>query len=210
MKIESVQDKLFAAYGEIVTGYDFSDLIRTLTDTTDCPADGVIYTPSAPQLEKLPVYHELQNGLFGGLPLELGYCNGTNSRLNCLEYHRGSELNMAVDEIVLLLAKRDELDENFQIHTDKVRAFRVPAGTGVLLYETSMHYAPARTEGGFRVAIGLPKGTNTEKPQMEIRNTEDKLLWANNKWLLAHKDTTEAAEGAYVGVLGENIDIARK
>lgn len=208
MRIESVTDKSFSAFGEIVTGYDFTSLTKTLTETTDCPEDGVVYVPSASQLEALPVFEELQDGLFGGLAMQLGYCNGANSKLNCLEYHRGSELNMAVDEIILLLAQRDELDAEFRIHTDKVHAFRVPAGTAVLLYETSMHYAPARVQGTFRVAVGLPKGTNTEKPQIQIRNPEDKLLWARNKWLIAHKDTTEGAEGAYIGILGENIDIA--
>ena len=205
MIIHSIQDREFAAYGEIVQGYDFKDLLRVLTNTTDCPEDGVVYVPGAEQLESLPVARELENGLFGGLPIELGYCNGNNVMLNCLEYHRGSEFNLPADDIVLMLAKRDELDAEFKIHSDRVRAFAVPAGTGVLLYETSLHYAPASAKGGFRVVVGLPKGTNTAKPEITIRNLEDKLLWANNKWLVAHKDTTEAAEGAYVGLEGENI-----
>lgn len=208
MKIESIRDKSFAEFGEIVEGYDFTELLQTLQETTECPSDGVIYVPGAEQLESLAVAKELQNGLFGGLPIQLGYCNGTNTQLNCLEYHRGSELNLAADDVVLMLARRDDLDENFRISSDKVRAFAVPAGTAVLLYETSMHYAPASTQGGFRVVIGLPKGTNTARPDIEIRNAEDKLLWANNKWLVAHKDTTEAADGAYVGLEGENINLA--
>ena len=28
-----------------------------------------------------------------------------------------------------------------------------------------------------------------------------------NKWLLAHSESTEATQGAYVGIVGENIDI---
>lgn len=191
-----------------MVGYDFSVLIETLNSTTNIPADGTIYVPSDPELEKLALFEELQNGLFGGLPIQLGYCNGTNTKLNCVEYHRGSELNVAADEIVLMLAERRDLDSRFEISSDKVKAFRVPAGTGVLLYETSMHYAPARPSGGFRVAVGLPKGTNTAKPKIPVRNAEDKLLWANNKWLVAHKDTPEAAQGAWVGLEGTNIDIA--
>lgn len=208
MKIESVHDKKFSEYGEIVEGYDFTQLIDTLNKATECPANGTVYVPGAKELESLSVFQELQDGLYGGLEIELGYCNGNNTMLNCLEYHRGSELNVAADDIVLLLAKRDEVDKDFKIHTDKVRAFLVPAGTAVLLYETSLHYSPARKNGGFRVAIGLPKGTNTEKPEIKIRNTEDKLLWARNKWLIAHKDTNEASEGAYVGLEGPNVDIA--
>ena len=54
----------------------------------------------------------------------------------------------------------------------------------------------------------LPKGTNEDKPALTVKNAEDNLLWAQNKWLLAHKDTAEAADGAHVGITGDNIDIA--
>ena len=39
-------------------------------------------------------------------------------------------------------------------------------------------------------------------------NDEDKLLWARNKWLIAHPESSEAASGAYVGLTGKNLDIA--
>ena len=56
--------------------------------------------------------------------------------------------------------------------------------------------------------MALPQGTNTEGPTFEPRSWEDRLLRARNKWLLAHPESAEAAEGAYVGLTGENIDIA--
>ncbi len=34
---------------------------------------------------------------------------------------------------------------------------------------------------------------------------EGALLWARNKWLLAHPDFPEAAAGAFVGLTGENL-----
>ena len=61
---------------------------------------------------------------------------------------------------------------------------------------------------GFRVAVVLPKGTNTEKPEILPTDPEDRLLWARNKWLLAHPESAEAAHGAYVGLTGENLDIS--
>ena len=77
------------------------------------------------------------------------------------------------------------------------------------VYATTLHYAPcsADIEKGFRVAVVLPYGTNTEKPEIEIKNEEDKWLMARNKWLIAHPDTAEAKAGAYVGLTGKNIDI---
>ena len=73
-----------------------------------------------------------------------------------------------------------------------------------------MHYAPcsAKKGEGFRVAIILPKGTNEDMPDITVKNEEDKYLWARNKWLVAHASTSEAAQGAHIGIIGENIDIA--
>ena len=56
--------------------------------------------------------------------------------------------------------------------------------------------------------VALPKGTNTDKPHITPMTPEDQLLWACNKWLLAHPDSSEASEGAAVRLEGENIDIA--
>ena len=89
--------------------------------------------------------------------------------------------------------------------------FRAPAGTAVELYATTLHYAPpcdSAKGAGFRVAVVLPRGTNTEKPDGTGALHEDKLLWARNKWLIAHPDTNEAKQGAFVGLEGENPDIA--
>ena len=78
------------------------------------------------------------------------------------------------------------------------------------VYATTLHYAPCHTNAaeGFCTAVVLPRGTNTEKPSIVQRGGEDALLWARNKWLLAHAASDEAAQGAYVGLAGENIDIS--
>ena len=57
--------------------------------------------------------------------------------------------------------------------------------------------------------VALPMGTNTDKPDITPKTAEDKLLWARNKWLLAHPESGEAKQGAYIGLTGENIDIAK-
>ena len=77
------------------------------------------------------------------------------------------------------------------------------------VFSTSLHYAPcsaAKCEG-FKVLVILPRGTNGPKPEMAPLNEEDKLLWACNKWLLAHPESKEAANGAVAALTGINIDI---
>ena len=109
----------------------------------------------------------------------------------------------------ILLAKQQEIVDG-KIDTSKVKAFRCPAGTGIEVYATTLHYAPcsAKKGQGFRVIVVLPKGTNTDKPEIQVLNTEDAWITARNKWLLAHPDADEAKQGAYVGITGKNIDIA--
>ena len=77
-------------------------------------------------------------------------------------------------------------------------------------YATTLHYAPCHVdaEKGFRVLVALPMGTNTDKPDITPKTAEDKLLWARNKWLLAHPESAEAKQGAHIGLAGENINIA--
>ena len=136
--------------------------------------------------------------------------------MNCLEWHRGSEINIPSNDIVLLLAPLSSVKKG-KLKTNAVEAFFVPKGTVVQVYETTLHYAPCNgvnqgevSKDGFRVIIVLPKDTNTEKPAIKEIDFEDKLLWARNKWLIAHPDTSEAKAGAFVGLIGENIDLAKK
>ncbi len=209
MQIQSVFSPSFAPYGRVVEGVDTTELIQTLLDKTEKPSSGVTYVPSSAALEALPIAEYLAASLYGGMPIQIGYCNGSNTKLNCLEYHRDSEINITQGDIVLLVAQQQAL-ENGTLDTADVQAFHTPAGTAVELYATTLHYAPCdgAAGAGFRVAVVLPRGTNTEKPAISVLRPEDRLLWARNKWLLAHPDAHEVTQGAFVGLRGENIDIA--
>jgi len=204
--MKTVFDKEFAPYGKVIEGYDFTELLKVLNETTEKPDKGTIYEPGYDKLEALPVCSEIRDHIYGGMPIQIGYCNGFNTMLNCLEYHRDSEFNIPADDIVLMLVTMTDIVDG-KIDTSKVKAFKVPAGTGVLTYETSLHYAPANAAEPFRVAVVLPKNTNTDMPDIKVKTEEDKLLRARNKWLFAHPDSSEAKEGAYVGLTGKNIDV---
>jgi hypothetical protein len=207
MKIYSVYTDEFKPYGKILQNYDTQPLISAMR-TIPMPESGTAYEPSIDALEACGIFDEMRDRAYGGMPIQIGMCWGYNTKLNCLEYHRDSEVNVGETDFVLLLAKEDEIEDGM-LDTAKVKAFRVPAGVAVEVYATTLHYAPCQTaETGFRVAVVLPKGTNTEKPAFEPKNEEDTWMTARNKWLLAHPDSSEAASGAYIGLTGENIDIA--
>ena len=207
MEIKSVFDTAFAPYGQIHKRYELSGLLATM-NAIPLPESGTAYQPAIQGLESQPVFHQFETGAYGGMPMQLGMCWGHNTKLNCLEYHRDSEFNVGTDDFILLMTKQEEIVDGV-LDTARVKAFRVPAGVLVEVYATTLHYAPCHTDPskGFRVAVALPRGTNTEKPESAGNCGDSKLLWARNKWLLAHPDSSEAGQGAVVGLNGENIDI---
>ena len=207
MEIRSVFDPAFKPYGRVVEGYPVDGLLAALK-TTPLP-DAVAYTPREEALHAAADAQAVGEALFGGMPFQLGWCNGHNTRLNCLEYHRDSEFNLGTEAFILLLAKQDEM-ENGVLDTAKVRAFRVPAGVLIEVYATTLHYAPCHADPakGFRVMVALPAGTNTDFRLAGLPDPLDRQLWARNKWLLAHPDSDEAAQGAAIGLSGENTDIS--
>ena len=207
MQYLSVYDEAFNAYGRVLSGYDTKPLIEAMRQIP-LPAEGTSYEPGIPSLEATDIFPALKDRAYGGMPLQLGMCWGHNTKLNSLEYHRDSEINIGDEDFVLLIAKREEIVDG-KLDTAKVKAFRVPAGVVVEVYATTLHFAPCHTnENGFRVAVALPLGTNTDKPEITEGDWENKLLFARNKWLIAHADAPQAKNGAYVGLVGKNIDIA--
>ena len=203
MKIQNVTDASFRKYGKVLEGYDFSALLKEMKHTP--VPDDVVYVPSVEELEALDVAKALQNKGFGGIPIEIGYCNGHNKKLNAVEYHRSSEINVAVTDLVLLIGSQQDITDDFTYDTSKVEGFFVPEGTAIEVYATTLHYAPCGVDGqGFKCVVVLPKGTN-----LDVVNThataEDKLLAASNKWLIAHEDAH--IDGAFNGLRGENITV---
>ncbi|MBQ8081211.1 MAG: DUF4867 family protein [Clostridia bacterium] len=207
MKLIPVTDPQFAPYGRVVEGYPTEGLLTAL-EKTPCP-EGTVYVAKDDGLMQAKDAAQVGEALFGGMPYQLGYCNGHNTRLNCLEYHRGSEFNLGTEDFVLLLAKLSDL-KNDVLDTAHVKAFFVPRGVLVEVYATTLHFAPCHNdpEKGFRVLVALPDGTNTPFRPDTGKNTLDKALWARNKWLLAHPESNAAKAGAYQGLKGINLDIA--
>ena len=141
-----------------------------------------------------------------GLPLK----NRTNIVLTHDHTYKvlGAVVVHDMDELHEELKKYDSQDiyvEN-TYDTSLMEAFRIPSGTAVELYATTLHYAPCNaSDGGFLVAVVLPKGTN-EALEHPHTGGEDALLAAKNKWLIGHPEGG-LPEGSYIGLTGENLEI---
>lgn len=204
MKIHKITDKEFMEYGQVLDGYDFSQLFENLKKQP-VTETGIVYLASVKELEACHEKEILKNRGFGGMPIQIGYVGGNNRILNCLEYHKSSEFNIALDDVILVLGKQTEINDG-KFDTSLCKAFFIPAGTGIELYGTTLHYAPFNvSESPYRVICVLPLGTNFDKPELNAVNYEDKMCAGSNKWLMAHSSSPEAKEGKYIGLIGDNI-----
>lgn len=207
IKVYSVYDPEFARYGRILD-FPAESLIEVCERTAVMPETGSLYVRSMPELEKLEIFTSVQDTLCGGAPCQIGCCWGYNSHMNALEYHRSSEHNIAVSDMVLILADQREM-VGLDLPSGKPVAVFVPRGTVIELYATSMHYCPCQVSSdGFRCIVILPYGTNSPWSRPRPQGADGVLLWSQNKWMIAHPENKWAvSHGGYPGLHGENFTI---
>ena len=209
VKIYSVFDDAFKSYGRVHKGFDLSALVEYMESETAVPESGNVYVPSVEAMENTDVCDDIRKTVYGSMPIQIGYCNGRNTTYNGFEYHKCSEINIAVTDFMLVLGHVWQIeDNNFFVGNEKV--FFVPKGTMLEMYQTTLHLSPCTVSGdGFKDVVILSRGTNTplDYPK-QIVTDEDKLLLQKNKWVIAHKDREPLVrQGAYVGLIGENKEL---
>lgn len=206
--MKSVTDKEFKQYGKVLD-IDTADFVQAML-AKEPIKEGVVYEPSDEVLEKLPLYKQMQDEVFGGMEVEFGFCSGYNNKLNAVEYHRSSEIDIAATDLVLMLGRQQDIDySNNTYETKNVELFFVPKGTAVELYATTLHYAPCRENNEeFRCGVVLPKGTNLPLKVKPVENKgENQLLFAANKWLIGHAESGVDKDGGFIGLVGENTTL---
>lgn len=209
VKIYSVFDDEFSCYGKVISDFDFSSLIKLSEEFTDIPESGNFYTPSFQKFEDDPSFSMIEHKLYGEMPIQIGYCNGRNTTYNGFEYHKGSEINIAVTDFLLVLGNTWQMKENrFYVGDEKV--FFVPKGTAIEMYQTTLHLSPCRTcDSGYKDIVILPRGTNTPlEAGKKDASGEERLLLMKNKWVISHKDREPLMkQGAFPGLIGENKEL---
>ncbi|MDO3411537.1 DUF4867 family protein [Saccharibacillus sp. CPCC 101409] len=208
MNIRDVRDASFGAYGQIWPRFDVSEMIEFAERGIEVPDAGNRYVPSVAELEALDAAAKIEADVYGGLPVEIGYCAGRNARLTGLEYHQGSEVVIAVTDCIHIVGRRQDIDTAEQTYdAGLTEVFFQPKGTVVELYSTTLHYAPCRTsDEGYVTLVVLPKGTNSPlSADMRISN---RLLTKKNKFLLAHgSEKAKIEAGVHHGLMGPLLEI---
>ena len=208
LKLYSVRDAAFKKYGRLINDYDTAPLCAACRAALTMPESGSAYLPALPALAGTPDDLAMTKRFFGQVPAQTGICYGFNSMFNALEYHRSSEINVAVTPLVLMLGDQRDMDGD-DYDSAKVEAFLLDAGDIVEVYATSLHYCPCQvSDDGFICVVGLPLGTNTDLTSKPAAEGEDRLLLAANKWIICHADCEDlVSQGVYAGIHGVNYEL---
>lgn len=209
MKIRNIADRRFRKFGTVIKGIDVSSLVdwaKTVPVT-----DQVEYVPSVPEAEALEASRKIRRLVYGGMPVEVGYCAGRNRKADTLEYHRSEEVNIAASDLIVVVGSRADMDSAGSFDLARAEAYFVPEGTVYLFYSSTLHYAPCSVKAdGFCSVVILPEGTNTELPERRtdrFATEEDCMLSMKNKWVLTHPLSGEAY---YPGLKGDIIEIGEE
>ena len=207
LQLFSVTDPEFEPYGRILPCENTEALSRAM-ERTGIPESGNCYVASEPALEALDVIETVGRTVYGGMPVQAGFCNGRGFTLNAEEYHKCSEVNYTTTGLVLLLALPSDV-HNRTLDAKDVKGFYLPPETLVEIHPRVLHFAPCRIrESGFNCLVVLERGTNAPLDTVDTNAPgEAGLLWMQNKWLLCHPDSPQAGKGAFIGITGENLTL---
>lgn len=209
IQIYSINDPEFSIYGDVLDCVEFQPFIDYLKNETSIPEEGNQYLPHVEALDVLSLSNTVVHDVFGRVPLEYGFVNGNNTKLNALEFHKSSEINVAATPFILLLAHLNDIND-FTIDSSKVKAFFIPEDTVIEVYATTLHFSPCKvSDEGFKCGVILPYGTNMEfiSPKSS-QGRYNRFLFKTNKWLLNHPENKRMADlHATSGITGENIEI---
>jgi len=212
LDIKAIDDPAFLEFGRLLTRFDPAEMIAR-AKALDPQVTGVAYEPSVAALEaSCDCNRAIAREVFGGMPVQVGWCYGQNLEMNALEYHKGIEVNICATDVVLLVGNALDITwgQKITFSSAKVAAFYAPAGSVVEFHCWNLHYAPIHVKAGddFLTLVYLPKGTNEPLPYTFDKVGENQLLFAVNKWLIAHPDVQSLSDdGAYPGIIGADIKL---
>lgn len=207
LKVKTIMDSSFEKYGDVLSFSDsmISEIINLAEDKFTIPSSGNIYVPEDKELKQTRIAKDIYTNIFGESDIQVGICFGNSTNLNSLEYHKCSEVVIAITDLVIFLGKASDI-KDFKYDSSLAEAFYVPAGSVIELYPRILHFAPCKVSGGgFKSIIILTKETNNS---IETKNVSNPLLFKKNKWILTHSDNVKMVrQGVYEGITGANPKI---
>ena len=213
LTIHTVDETLFSDYARIVTSPVFSSLSDYI-DKNTVVTERNVYVADIPELHTAETDAAL-SVFFGGMKVQIGYCNGCNFSMNGVEYHKSPELTIAITDCLMWWTNPKYLVDFNHVDSSASDLFFIPAGCSFLLNPSVLHLAPCRVDSnGYKTVIILPFGTNMpieDSLKQSFRASGDpeaSILHMTNKYMITHKDWEPLVkQNVHIGLTGQNRSV---
>lgn len=204
-KILDINDSAFNEYGVVHHRENLKEVFDVMSKF-EIPKEGTQYIASIPELEKCRAIKGIQRDVFAEIPIDAGVTMGHSDTFTAFEYHQCSELNIMLDDVVMVLGKRQTLEEYGSIDPNReAKMFYVPKGTVIELYNDTLHYAPIQvTKAGYKVIVVVIHGTNAVLPK-GVKSDNPRVV-KKGKFQVVHETRKDKiAQGYQVALTGKLI-----
>lgn len=198
----TTKDPQFEPFGRVLS-LDASKWCTQAGALYPLPDAKASYIPNDPKLHEDGVIKTIQEEIFGHLAIQVGIVHGWNTCLTGIEFHQGSEVNIALRDCILLLGRKQDM-EGTSYDAAKTMKFYITKGEVIEIYSSTLHYTPIQADAeGFSLGVILLEGTNTD-----LETAPKQMLTKKNKWYITHPSQTKKIEaGCIAGLQGEMIRI---
>ena len=203
--IQSADSSSMKRYGRLIEGIDCEEMFSLSLKNVDL--NGPAYIRDLEGLRQFESFKSIKSSVYGdSISAQAGLCFGMNNKMNGMEYHEGSEIIVAVTDVILILGRSEDIID-LSWNSDHAECYYLPRGTVLELYSNTLHLAPCRVSSEpFCTIIILPEGTNKPLKNEKLKET-DPLYFMENKWLICHEESPAIARGGFKGISGKNIEI---
>lgn len=201
-----VDDPKFDSYGKLHWDVDPTGFVSAMQENFDgTMSETAVYEPVVEELQDHPFVKEIQDLVYGGEPVQVGWVYGLNDSLDQLEYNGVTVTLVPANDSVIFLGAKDKLNTTDWTFASKdTQAFFVPDHVIVELLPDTLRSLPitANSQEGYLVAVITPAGVGLEDPAPG--EGIDQALVSNNRWIFAFPDNPG---GYFAGLTGSNTSI---
>lgn len=201
-----VDDPKFDPYGKAhwdIDAKDFTAAVKTaFTGTMGAEA---VYEPKVDALQNLPLVSQIQQTIFGGKAVQVGWVYGDNANLDDMELNGAPVTLIPVYNAVVFMANKTDLDQaTFKLAVSKTQLFYLPANSVVELSPDILHSPPIRVADatGELTVVIVPAGVGGGSAAKG--SGIDQALFAPGRWIFGFSDNKA---GYFAGLDGTNTNI---
>jgi hypothetical protein len=194
----------FDAFGSAHWELDPADFTTMMRESfTAEMGSQAVFEPVVESLQNHPFIQEIQDSIYGGEAIQVGWTYGNNGALDYLQYNGVKVTLVTAEDAVLFVGSKDKFDEAAGSYaTSNAKAYYVPANAVIELKPETLYSMPVRVikSTGQLTAVIMPAGVGLEAASPG--SGFDRGLVANNLWIFGLPDNSP-----YAGLTGKNIAI---